>query len=529
MKNPSLKILLVTLGAVLFNIIFWQEKFALNSVLFDVFVLWSVFYLYPSSFKKATMKGLMVAHILTLIAVVMHNTFLSKLAFSATLLLIIAFTQYMHRSVIYAGGSILMNYILFIPSFNSNVKLIKPGSLHFTGLRKSIRFLVIPLLMLALFFILYNFANSIFKNMVNDALSSLQHFFLRFFDWFSWQRFWFFLLGLFIIGGLLLKSSIDYFSEKDKGKSDLLHRRKNDLKHWKKTAWYDLLSLIMGRFASGMLALRNENKTGIISLVLLNVLLLCINCVDIIYVWFGFTYSDDINLSQYVHDGTGLLIFSILIAMIVLLFFFRGNINFYKKNKWLRMAAYAWLFQNAILVVSVFFRDYYYIVHFGLAYKRIGVLVFLLMVVTGLVTVFIKIHQCKTAYFLLRINACTAIVLLVVASCIHWDETIAEYNLARKNTIPLDIKFLLSLSDKTFPVIEKNKDVLERASNVNLVGEGEYLYRSSLTPKQVFENRKQAFFTLQNEYTWLSWNMADDYVKKQLAHSPHITSTTTKN
>ena len=52
------------------------------------------------------------------------------------------------------------------------------------------------------------------------------------------------------------------------------------------------------------------------------------------------------------------------------------DLNFYQKNKWLRYGAYAWLFQNAVLVVSVLFRDYYYIAHMGLAYKRIGVLVF---------------------------------------------------------------------------------------------------------------------------------------------------------
>src|SRR4029078_3225426 len=130
----------------------------------------------------------------------------------------------------------------------------------------------------------------------------------------------------------------------------------------------------------------------------------CSNCVDITYVWFGFTYNNDINLSEYVHEGTGLLIFSILLAMVLLLFFFRGNLNFYKQNKWLRAGAYAWLLQNSILAVSVLFRDYYYIQHYGLAYKRIGVLIFLAMVLMGLITVFIKIQKRKTAYYLLRVN-----------------------------------------------------------------------------------------------------------------------------
>lgn len=515
MKNASQKILLVITGAVLFNIIFWQEKLAVNSVLFDVFVLSSVFYLYPSAFVNRYIKWLLAAHFITLGALIIQNTFLSKLAFSATLLLVVVFTQYLHRSVWYAAASSVMNYLLMIPSFFVNISLLQCNRFNLYGIRKSIRFLVIPLLLAFVFFLLYNFANTIFKSLVNDAGIAVQHFFSRFFTWFSWGRFGFLMLGLFVTGGLLLKSNIAYFSKADSCKADVLSRKKNDLIKWKKTSWFDLLSLVMGRFANGTMALRNENKTAVITLFLLNALLLSINCVDIAYVWFGFTYNNNINLSEYVHEGTGLLIFSILIAMVLLLFFFRGNLNFYKQNQWLRSGSYAWLFQNAVLVVSVVFRDYYYIEHYGLAYKRIGVLIFLLLVLFGLTTVFIKIYQRKTVYYLLRVNAWFAIVMLVASSCIHWDETIAKYNLARKDTISLDVEFLLSLSDKVLPQLEKNADVLDGIGNAGANEEGEYLYRSSLTPRQVFENRKKEFLAAQKAYTWLSWNMADDYVKKE--------------
>ncbi|MEO5888693.1 MAG: DUF4173 domain-containing protein, partial [Ferruginibacter sp.] len=410
-----------------------------------------------------------------------------------------------------------MNYLLMVPSFFANIRLVKGRRFNLYSIRKAIRFLVIPLLLVFVFFMLYNFANTIFKNLVNDVGLALTNFFDRFFTWFSWEHLAFLLLGLFVTGGLLLKSSVTYFSEADAKKGNDLWRKKNDLVKWKETSWFQLLSLVMGRFANGAMALRNENKTAIISLALLNALLLCINCVDITYVWFGFKYNNDINLSEYVHEGTGLLIFSILLAMVLLLFFFRGNLNFYKKNKWLRFGAYAWLVQNGILVVSVLFRDYYYIDNYGLAYKRIGVLVFLLLVLAGLITVFIKIHQRKTAYYLLRVNAWFAIIILVVSSCIHWDETIARYNLARKDTITLDVYFLLSLSDKVLPVLEKNIDVLNRTDKPVLHGEeGEYLYRSPLTFMQVFQNRKKEFSSEQKSYTWLSWNAADDYVKKEL-------------
>lgn len=127
----------------------------------------------------------------------------------------------------------------------------------------------------------------------------------------------------------------------------------------------------------------------------------------------------------------------------------------------------------------------------------------------------IKIHQKKTAYFLLRVNGWFAIILLVAASCIHWDETITGYNLARKKTIPVDVKFLLTLSDKTLPLLEQNPDVLDIKADT-IRGEGEYLYRSVLTPRQLFEERKRNFIDEQKKLSWLSWNGADAYVKGKL-------------
>jgi Domain of unknown function (DUF4173) len=526
MKAATLKLILITVGAVLFNIIFWQEKLALNALLFDAFILWSVFYLYPAAFTKPAMKWLLLAHIVALVTVLVHNTVLSKLAFSVTLLLVVVFTQYLHRSVWYAAASAVGNYVLFIFSFFENVKQVKTTGVRSFGIRKALRFAIIPLLIAAVFFLLYSFSNAIFQDAVKDMGIALGNFFTRFFTWFSWDRFGFLLLGLFVTGGLLLKMHSNYFSEKDFSQHNDLWRKKNNFNQWKESALFDVLSVFMGKFANGILALRNENTVGIISLVMLNVLLLFINIIDVVYVWFGFEYTPNLNLKEYVHEGTGMLIFSIVLAMAVLLFFFRGNLNFYKKNKWLRYGAYGWIVQNAILVISVLLRDYYYIQHMGLAYKRIGVLVFLSMVLMGLITVFIKIHQRKTSYYLLRVNGWFAVILLVTASCIHWDETMAKYNLAHKNTVPLDVKFLLTLSDKTLPLIEQNQEVLNNAV-ANISDEGSYLYRSSLTEKQLFEKRKKDFLEEQKKYSWLSWNVTDAYVKDQLVQ-PVVTSSLSK-
>ncbi len=515
MKREMTKSLLTILGAALFNFIFWQEKMAANMLLFDAFILGSVFYLYPDAWRKHGVRALLLAHLITLGAVVVHNTLLSKLACNATLLLLVAFIQYLHRSVWFAIGSAFMNIVLMLVTFIENLPGLKRKGPPGTGLRRVIRFLVIPLVLALIFLGIYAAANAVFRQLLSEAGMAVESWLNYLFTRFSLARFMFLLFGLYITGSLLLKSGVKFFSEKDNQHKDNLYRKRNNFKAWRQSGWFDLLSLFMGRFANGIMALRNELTVGIISLVLLNALLLSINIIDIIYVWLGFSYKSTMNLSAYVHEGAGMLIFSIILAMVVLLFFFRRNLNFYKKNKYLRYGAIIWIVQNIILVISVFIRDYYYFVHMGMAYKRIGVMIFLALVLTGLITVFIKIQFHKTTYYLFRVNAWAAVIMLVICSCVHWDLWIARHNLARKGTIPVDVNFLLNLSDRTLPVIEQNKDVLDTAF-LRKMNEVDYIYQARTTPAEYFNMRKKTFFEEQEKYTWLSWNVADAYVKRHL-------------
>lgn len=230
MKPVFIKILLVMSGAFLFNVIFWQQKLGINTLLFDLFIISSVFYLYPAAFKKPAVRWLLAVHIITVAAVLIHNTILSKLAFSVTLLLLVVFVQYLHRSVWYAAGSALMNFLLVIPAFFTNATQLNQQLVKMYGVRKALRFLIIPVLLLLIFYGLYNFSNTIFSSIMNDTAIALKYFFARFFEWFSLPRLIFFSLGLFVTGGLLLKSKVGYFSEKDMLQINMLTRKKQSCK-----------------------------------------------------------------------------------------------------------------------------------------------------------------------------------------------------------------------------------------------------------------------------------------------------------
>lgn len=510
--------ILVIAGGILFSLVFWQEKLGINTIFFDAFILAAIFYLYANARQNAVVRWLVFGHLICLAMIILHNTLLSKIAFVTTLLLIVGFAEYVHRSVWFAGGSVLLNIVFCIASMGEQFKQKKTAGKKRRNIARYIRFAIIPLFLVIIFFIIYSLSNSVFQQITWQVEQYVYRYFASIFDVFSPQRLLFLVFGIYVTGCLLLRSRLNYFSGKESTRKDDLQRTRLPWKQRIQKTSFAFAETVMGRFARGMMALKNENTTGIITLLLLNILLFAINIIDISYLWFDFDYMGDVFLYKMVHEGTELLIMSIVLAMLVVLFFFKGNLNFYKRNKWLKYGAYAWILQNSILVISVLLRDYYYIARYGLAYKRIGVLFFLLMVLIGLATVFVKIWQKRTAYFLFRVNAWAGIVLLVLASTIHWDEFIASYNLQRKDRVPLDAEFLLTLSDKTLPLLDANLGAFKkRQAEMPRESSGTEIESDSWSRNKTCDTcfaeqilaRKDLFLQRQSHLSWLSWNYAD--------------------
>jgi len=502
------EIFIVTVGALLFNIVFWEEQLGMNALLFDIFISAAIFYLYPEAKGKKIASLLFITQLACLSMLLIHNSDLSKVTFCITLMLFASFAEYVHRSPWYAGGSFLLNICLLPASIAHYWKPKAVKTSRGKLVIKIIRFAVIPVFLFFIFFIIYQFSNSVFAALANDLALQAERFFANFFSWFSIARLFFLAAGFYLVGSILLKTKINYFTARDSFSSDDLQRKRRDIKERSHEVIFDIVVGILGKSARGIMALKNVNTIGIVSLFLLNLLLLVVNIIDVRFIWFDFDFNRNANLYKLVHEGTELLIVSIVLAMLLLIVLFRGNLNFYKRNKWLKLGAYAWILQNLVLVVSVLLRDYYYIAFFGLAYKRIGVLFFLFAVLTGLATVFIKIHFKKSNYFLFRVNAWAVIVMLVFASAINWDPMIARYNFNHNDKVPVDLQFIFRLSDKALPVIDQHIALLrerERAVKVHEYSLGKCItcYTDRLS------ERKKAFIEKQRHYSWLSWNFAD--------------------
>ncbi|MDJ1501893.1 DUF4173 domain-containing protein [Xanthocytophaga agilis] len=500
MKPSSFKLTILCLLTLVYNYVFWQEKLGINLLLFSTLLIASLFYFYPQSWKATNVRISTLFTILSLIMVVWHNSLTSKLAHITSFLIMAGFIHVReYRTVYNALASYVFNFFAVIPNFISEWKYWSEQSkLSSTKTGKSLyqlRFSLIPLVFFSIFFSIFKIANPVFSDLSDSFFNSIATFFDQLFANISFVRILFIVSGLYLIGSFLYYMYYPQLLASEQKHTNIITRQRRFVK-----SQHINFSLV---------GLKNEYTTALILIISVNVLLLIVNIIDIRWLWFNFDYSTAGNLAKLVHEGTYMLILSILLSMGILLFYFRRSLNFYKNNKLLLQSSYLWIIQNCILGFSVLLRCYHYIHEYGLAYKRIGVVVFLILTYVGLFTLYQKISQKKSFFYLLRINSWAAYGMFILLTLVNWDVFIVSYNLQHPNVkMGIDLEFLLSRSDKTLPLLDQYKNRISKELESQRMDDKSYRFDNS-TKKQYLEDRIQHFITEYPTYSWLSWNYTD--------------------
>ncbi|NTE02026.1 DUF4173 domain-containing protein [Agrobacterium tumefaciens] len=510
MKNkPNLLLFATLFVGLLFNFLFWKERLALNLLIYSIFIL-AVTCLNPNIIKRMKFKIYALAHLMAAILVVINNTDLSIATYYISLLVFVGISHNQQIRTVFAAGLAAIIQMITTP-YNAinNLSKVSIGNFNLKPIFRLIKFIVIPVIAVIFFTCLYASANELFAHYVDIILNSIFNFFEKilqfFFEDLDIERFFYFCFGLLLTGGLLLPFLNKSLENAElKAREQLIRIRRGSAQ---KTLWYLFMETFAGNLLSRKMALKTEYIIGVIMFVALNLLLLLLNTIDVTTLWFG--YKPAGNFSGALHEGTNSLIFSIVMAMAVISYFFRGNLNFYSKSKTLKTLAIIWMVQNIILIISVLIRDGYYIEFYGLTHKRIGVLVFALLCMIGLTTVYLKIAKQKTLFYLLKINGSIWFILLLAFSIINWDVAIAKYNLSQSEKISLDADYLLSLSDKTLPLLDKNRAKLHYTP-AKVFNEREIAKPQTASFYNDQLDERIAYFKERYEkVSWLSWNLQD--------------------
>ena len=493
MYKQLLQTLLPVVGGLLFALLFAGEIWGVNALIFTLFLLLTL--AVGRAPRTWSFEGRITAVSSLFLAamVVLHNTGFAKFCLAGCLLLTVG-TVHHERVRFLVFGLLLAARSTLIAPLQWVREAFSTGP---SGARllqwRTLQLSVLPLVLFGCFYGLYAAANAQFARLSGRFWTGL-------FDWFGGMfngiESLYFLLGLLVTSAALYRSDWPLLRRWAARMSELLPRRSTAVRS--------------SPHLHSPIALRRECDSGVILFTLVNALLLLVNITDLVYVWGPQETMTAYQTKQYVHEGTYLLIASILLAAAIVLYFFRGSLNFYQRNRTLKRLTYGWIAQNAVLTLSVAARNYHYISEFGLAFKRIGVFVFLLSTLTGLFWLYRKVRLRRSAYYLWHRNTWSVFFILVLTATVGWTSVITHYNLSLLAIQRTDWDFLI----RELPL--RNAYALETA----LVETVEYPDKARLL--QRIENKQVAFERAQAGRTWLSWNWADASVRRSRTAPLHV-------
>ncbi|BDD08635.1 hypothetical protein FUAX_10670 [Fulvitalea axinellae] len=243
-----------------------------------------------------------------------------------------------------------------------------------------------------------------------------------------------------------------------------------------------------------------EMKTGTITLALLNLMIAAYIITDL-YVFSKGHLPAGVTYTSYVHQGVGSLILSILLAIGIICYLFRGATNFAPNTEKIKRLAIGWVALNAGLALTTAYKNWLYIHNYGLTYKRIGVFVFLCLTLAGLLTTLIKVQRKRSLAYLLRTNTSIAYLSLCLFALPPWDALIVQHNIQKPNY--QDTDYLLSLSENGLLELKKASD----ANPQLLLG-----YKKNIL-WQKLQNRKIEI----EKSRWVSWSNSNKHILEATA------------
>ena len=503
----ALQKLALPVGAILFDVLFWQERMALNMLLYTLVLVGAVAAELPRHaphWRSGYFWLTLVGTLLSAALVAVYGSTAAQLACVASLASWLGYVNQAHvRLVGYAVLTGLLNLLPATQRLAQQLRLPPDLAGRAGQVRFYLRLLIVPVGALLLFHLLFVLANPRYEALTNRLWEVLGEALDVLFERLSVPHMLFFALGLLLTAGAVLIVPVHFFADHESRFGEFVQRQRD------RVASFAVRNPNFQLQTHGPLALRREYLIAVSLLVLVNLLLLLENAIDIRWIWFGFRPAPGFDLTQFVHEGTYVLILSILVAMGIVLWFFRRNLNFYQPGlRVLRWGATVWVAQNAVLAVSVGLRNYYYIVYTGLAYKRIGVYGFLLLTLFGLVTVLLKIWQRRSAYSLVRLNMLAAYAMLLLLAAGNWEVWMVRYNL-QPQFQRVDYGFLLAMPDRVLPELAAQAHTLPGRELTQEDDYGHWADLPATAAQSRLQHRIRAFEALEARRNWPSRTWAD--------------------
>lgn len=394
----------IFLTTALFIILFYNENVGLNLGILAIIYALLTLVKTPKRNRTGTFSAVFVTSVLSGAAFAWYGDFPSFLAVVSSVLLLSYKSKNRRMKTLMLIPVFVVNCFTFICRFfNFDGWLPKTNT---SGLwQKILAFILIPLVFVSVFFGIYSAGSDHFASLFSDYE----------FDINFWQ-----LLVVTVLGFFIAFNFWNYSVEKLIYKQN--HILNNDFEAKDKVQ----------RPTYSFLDLDAERMSGVISFFCLNILLIFF-IITFNYEQFYEAVKTPNQLSEETHDRVGAVIVSIVMAILVIMFYFKSNFNFDPKAGQMKILVKIWIVLNAALVVSAMLKNIEYILNYGYTYKRLGVCAFLILCVIGLVTTFIKIQLKKRNAFLFNVMIWYFYGTVLACSYINWGGIITAQNIHREN------------------------------------------------------------------------------------------------
>lgn len=409
------KITKICIGILAFILLFYHQDIGVNAAIFS-FIIWLLSYLLRDKNKGKNLFWVLSIFIfLSGFSFAWYGDAFSFFALFFSVLLLGIQYQYPRINILLFPILWFINYSTFIfRIFFFKYWLPKRNPENNLG-KKLLALVLIPAIFVLIFIFVYASGSDIFSYFLQKITLNFNFFvvmFLALFGFFFLFNLWFMFIPRQIIRlNSLLRN--DFGTEKQQ----------------KLKATFSFLEIDF------------ERRSGEVTLILLNVLLLFF-IITYNYEQF-FSSTETASLSNEIHQRIATIIFSIVMAIAVIMFYFKSSFNFDKNAGLLKRLAFVWIILNAILILSAFIKNSEYVANYGLTYKRIGVYVFLGLSLVGLLLTYFKIRYQKTNFFLLSKMVWIFFTTFIIGSWINFGWIVTRYNITfNKDT---DIEYLQSL------------------------------------------------------------------------------------
>lgn len=394
----------IFLTAALFVILFYDQEPGLNlGILAIIYALLTLFKT-PERNRTRTFLILFVTSILSGFAFAWFRDFPSLLAVVSSLLLLGYRSRNRKLKVLFLIPVFIINSVTSVFRFFSFDAWLPKRNI--SGIwQKTLAFIIIPLLFISIFFGIYSVGSDHFAAVFRDYELDIN----------IWQ-----VLALSVLGFFIAFNYWNYAVERFiYKKNHLLNDDFQDADKIQK-ATYSFLDL------------NAERTSGVISFFCLNILLIFF-IITYNYEQFYEVSKTPVQLSEETHERVNAVILSIIMAVLVIMFYFKAGFNFDPKAGFLKILAKIWIVLNAILVCSAALKNYEYIISYGYTYKRLGVFAFLLLALIGLALTFIKIQKKKRNAFLFNTMIWYFYGTILACSYVNWGGIITSQNMKRKD------------------------------------------------------------------------------------------------